>query len=133
MTYSFTDGFESFVCTSNCNGAIFLGTNAAGAIDGWTMYLGGATNYIFSSGELGPPLTSGNDSVQTTNKPIDVPGEGYTNIVAYSDSAGAWSGPTVTTGVTPLPAALPLFVTGLGALGLFGWRRKRKASAAIAA
>ena len=28
---------------------------------------------------------------------------------------------------TPLPAALPLFVTGLGALGLFGWRRKRKA------
>ena len=33
---------------------------------------------------------------------------------------------------TPLPAALPLFVTGLGALGLLGWRRKRKASAAIA-
>jgi hypothetical protein len=33
---------------------------------------------------------------------------------------------------TPLPAALPLFATGLGGLGLFGWRRKRKA-AAIAA
>ena len=30
---------------------------------------------------------------------------------------------------TPLPAALPLFATGLGALGLFGWRRKRKAKA----
>jgi hypothetical protein len=29
--------------------------------------------------------------------------------------------------VTPLPAALPLFATGLGALGLFGWMRKRKA------
>ncbi len=28
---------------------------------------------------------------------------------------------------TPLPATLPLFVTGLGAMGLFGWRRKRKA------
>lgn len=27
---------------------------------------------------------------------------------------------------TPLPAALPLFAGGLGALGLFGWRRKRK-------
>ena len=27
---------------------------------------------------------------------------------------------------TPLPAALPLFATGLGALGLFGWRRKRR-------
>ena len=34
---------------------------------------------------------------------------------------------------TPLPAALPLFATGLGAVGLLGWRRKRKASAAIAA
>ncbi len=27
---------------------------------------------------------------------------------------------------TPLPAALPMFVSGLGALGLFGWPRKRK-------
>jgi len=30
--------------------------------------------------------------------------------------------------VTPLPAALPLFATGLGALGLLGWRRKKKAA-----
>jgi hypothetical protein len=29
----------------------------------------------------------------------------------------------------PLPTALPLFATGLGALGLLGWRRKRKAAA----
>jgi hypothetical protein len=33
---------------------------------------------------------------------------------------------------TPLPAALPLLATGLGALGLLGWRRKRK-NAALAA
>jgi hypothetical protein len=32
----------------------------------------------------------------------------------------------------PLPAALPLFATGLGALGLLGWRRKRKAAALAA-
>jgi choice-of-anchor A domain-containing protein len=32
---------------------------------------------------------------------------------------------------TPLPAALPLFATGLGGLGLFGWRRKRRTQAAI--
>jgi hypothetical protein len=31
---------------------------------------------------------------------------------------------------TPLPAALPLFVSGLGAVGLLGWRRKRKLRAA---
>jgi hypothetical protein len=32
---------------------------------------------------------------------------------------------------TPLPAALPLFATGLGALGLLGWRRKRKARVSL--
>ena len=37
---------------------------------------------------------------------------------------GQWSvAPAV-----PLPAAFPLFATGLGALGLLGWRRKRKAA-----
>jgi hypothetical protein len=33
----------------------------------------------------------------------------------------------------PLPTALPLFATGLGAMGLLGWRRKRKNAAALAA
>jgi hypothetical protein len=30
---------------------------------------------------------------------------------------------------TPLPTTLPLFATGIGGLGLLGWRRKRKAQA----
>jgi hypothetical protein len=30
---------------------------------------------------------------------------------------------------TPLPAALPLFASGIGAMGFFNWRRKRKAAA----
>jgi hypothetical protein len=33
------------------------------------------------------------------------------------------------TSATPIPAALPLFATGIGGLGLLGWRRKRKAQA----
>jgi hypothetical protein len=33
-------------------------------------------------------------------------------------------------GTTPVPAALPLFATGLGAMGLLGWRRKKKAATA---
>jgi len=33
---------------------------------------------------------------------------------------------------TPLPAAFPLFATGLGAMALLGWRRKRKNAAVIA-
>lgn len=35
-------------------------------------------------------------------------------------------------GTTPLPAALPLFASGLGGLGLLGWRRKKKAAALAA-
>jgi hypothetical protein len=34
---------------------------------------------------------------------------------------------------TPLPGALPLFATGIAALGLIGWRRKRTNAAAIVA
>jgi hypothetical protein len=34
---------------------------------------------------------------------------------------------------TPLPAALPLFASGFGAIGLLSWRRKQKAAATIAA
>ena len=35
-------------------------------------------------------------------------------------------GDKVTVTFTPLPAALPLFAGGLGALGVLGWRRKRQ-------
>ena len=45
---------------------------------------------------------------------------------ALSDFAGLTFAPVV----TPLPGAPPLFATGLGALGLLGWRRKKKAIAA---
>ncbi|MGD0420648.1 MAG: hypothetical protein ABSA68_13895 [Xanthobacteraceae bacterium] len=50
-----------------------------------------------------------------------------------ADIAGLDLAGVVGEGVTPLPATLPLFATGLGALGLFGWRRKRKAAGALAA
>jgi hypothetical protein len=43
---------------------------------------------------------------------------GFSNISAFADPA-----------TTPLPGALPLFAGGLGALGLLGWRRTRKAQA----
>lgn len=55
-----------------------------------------------------------------------IPGPGEQLILAFSATY------TPVT-ATPLPAALPLFATALGGLGLLGWRRKRKASAALAA
>jgi hypothetical protein len=42
---------------------------------------------------------------------------GCTSLTSYSAVAAT---------ATPLPAALPLFATGLGGLGLLGWRRRRK-------
>ncbi len=45
---------------------------------------------------------------------------------------GYFFGVELTPSATPLPAALPLFATGLGAMGLLGWRRKRKAAALAA-
>jgi hypothetical protein len=59
------------------------------------------------------------------------------NVEAIEDQGGSIQS-TLLSGTqpiatTPLPAALPLFATGLGALGLLGWRRKRKAAALAAA
>jgi hypothetical protein len=57
------------------------------------------------------------------------PGLGSTN--GSSPQVGDIEIAAATVGTTPLPAALPLFATGLGAMGLFGWRRKRKNAAAL--
>ena len=53
-------------------------------------------------------------------------------LVAYDQPVqiGTWE---VTISQTPLPATLPPIATGLGTLGLLGWRRKRKHAAALAA
>ena len=40
--------------------------------------------------------------------------------------------PPGATAATPLPAALPMFASGLAALSLIGWRRKKKAAALAA-
>jgi hypothetical protein len=49
-------------------------------------------------------------------------GETFTNLLTGE----------LTTAATPLPAALPLFASGAGVIGLFGWRRKKKKAASAA-
>jgi hypothetical protein len=51
---------------------------------------------------------------------------------AYADLSTEILAATSDIGGAPLPAAFSLFATGLGAMGLFGWRRKRKNPAASA-
>jgi hypothetical protein len=86
-----------------CPGCIQVGDSLSGfSVTSYYAPLGSTLdNYFLDAGEFPPDLRG--------------------NTVA--------PGP-LTPGITPLPAALPLFVTGLGALGLLGWRRKRKAQAA---
>jgi hypothetical protein len=47
-------------------------------------------------------------------------------------TTGYYDNLNVDLATTPLPAALPLFATGLGGLGFLGWRRKRKGQAVAA-
>jgi PEP-CTERM motif len=56
-------------------------------------------------------------------------------VAVQNEACGGCNKPTgllVSAVVTPLPAALPLFASGLGALGLLSWRRKQKAAARAA-
>jgi hypothetical protein len=57
---------------------------------------------------------------------------GSTTFGAFSGSVDGFTTHVTTPSIIPLPAALPLFATGLGALGLLGWRRKKKAAALAA-
>ena len=50
---------------------------------------------------------------------------------AYPGSDFDFQDLTLSITATPLPAALPLFASGLGALGLLGWRRKRKVQCSL--
>ena len=79
------------------------------------------SQFIFDSGATG--VRDGVFSVRVT-----AAGDPFV-IVSTSAVGEFFNGGVASIGgelVTPLPAALPLFATGLGALGLFAWRRKRK-------
>ena len=71
------------------------------------------------------------DTYAYSGNPSTVPISFSDFIYVYSGS-GTLNYEVVRTSATPLPLTLPLFTTGLGALGLLGWRRKRKSGAAIA-
>jgi hypothetical protein len=92
-----------------------------------------AFNSLNSFNETRPPQPRNaptQDSPLTVNRHrrtiITSPGwKGLQHEIAFS------GGFSVRVTGTPLPAALPLFATGLGALGLLGWRRKRTAHSVV--
>jgi len=80
------------------------------------------------SGETG--TLNGTGIFNSDTRVLDVTYNG--TITGPGPLLGFIDGPTVDVSATPLPATLPLFVSGLGGLGLLGWRRKRKNSGGLA-
>jgi len=62
----------------------------------------------------------------TSMELLDANGVPIPGVTFVADDGTVFADAADTT-VTPLPATLPLFATGIGGLGLLGWRRKRKA------
>lgn len=71
-------------------------------------------------------LASGTESAYN----FEFCGNGVTSTLCGSRSITAGSLDEVPA-ATPLPAALPLFASGLGVIGLLGWRRKRKVATTV--
>jgi hypothetical protein len=122
----------------NVRGTFSATTNLPGGVTGpgsedhfGTMDLGTAANE--GDADVYLYLTATGINSWATAAAVLTPTTGYG--AAYSQGFEAVVGGSQYAGFlapTPLPAALPLFTSGLGALGLLGWRRKRKAQALAA-
>lgn len=141
--FSFSDGRNTVTNLNATFAAFNLQTDASGMVLTWDIHVatspgtnvGDQTFDIFTHGTTGV-LGSGVDR-GTVREVFDVSFFGgicciieFNNDVGssrnFSDLSGSIPG---TWSATPLPATLPLFATGLGALGLLGWRKRKKAAA----
>ena len=110
------------------SGTYYLTLDTTGYGGGWRV------DTTANSPALGPGVTPAGSSYGYCDGSIAYPCGGYApaNSMYTNDSAYVLRVDVEGT-QTPIPAALPLFATGLGVMGLLGWRRKRKTAAAIAA
>lgn len=118
------------------NGLAFCPSSGACGYDGFEFLFSSGFNMVgasvdptsasdFLPNSTGPHL--GLDLVSPTELWIDVSNDApNTNDSLVIDLTSG------NVSATPLPAALPLFASGLGVIGLFGWRRKKKAAALVA-
>ena len=102
---------------------------ANSAVNGGGIYNNGGILTLVNSTLEGNTATNGNGGgIYNNGGMVNLANSTFLNNSASFGNDIYNNGGTVA--VTPLPAALPLFATGLGAMGLFGWRRKRKPQAA---
>ena len=107
-------GTTSTIDVSITGSPIFVATNSCTLCTttlAWQLF---TTTFTATSASTAIAFLNGDPTSDTSN--------GLDNISLNLANVGA----------TPLPAALPLFATGLGAMGLLGWRRKRKGAAVAA-
>jgi hypothetical protein len=91
--------------------------------------LAGSVDVLNSSGGLVAFLAIGVDGSPYDPRGLLFPNS--TTLWVNDADAGIFSAVSSDFTPTPVPAALPLFATAIGGLGLLGWRRKRKAQAVI--
>jgi len=109
--------------TDNQGLSIFLNgfdTGVAPLLGVITANFASLTNFVISSGFI--------SGLNTLKFNIEDNGVQAGFRAALSGTADVDSQSTV--GVVPLPAALPLYGTGLAIMGFIGWRRKRKVAVA---
>jgi hypothetical protein len=133
-----TSGFSGALISAQINSG---DATLAGAFSSWAFT--SVTPTVLAPGNYWIAVVYGDGntaqistSAVTTEANVSLTGGGScTESTACSSSSSTTEtfGPNFETAATPLPAALPLFASGLGAMGLFGWRRKRRNAAARAA
>jgi hypothetical protein len=134
-TYTAPTGSNLLLTTETAGFVGTTGDNSANLLKVTGLVAGNADYSPF----LTPDITSSgvfNDNTQQVIFPLGSP---FTIIVRIDITLGAGASVDLVSALqdvrptdltpTPLPAALPLFATGIGGLGLLGWRRKRKAQA----
>jgi hypothetical protein len=111
--------FSQFISPS------FIGSNRAGIV---TVVMAERLQ-LTSGGNLtnNPSIDASDPFDVSSMELLDANGVPIPGVTFVADDGTIF--PDAADTATPIPATLPLFATGLGALGLLGWRRKQKARA----
>jgi hypothetical protein len=99
---------------------------APDAFHNLSAYVGSLTNLFMQRGDSNDQFALGPLSLPTGTSSLWV----FFTLDDGSGDFGQFDNVLITATPVPLPAALPLLATGLGAMGLLGWRKRRKALSA---